>query len=331
MTNGRDLAFGAGCGAVSALLFAVISSGSSLALIVYLIAPLPLLIATLGFGYHAGLVAVLSSFVVTAFIFSAQVGISQLISIGLPSWFSAFLLILARPRAEGHANGDIEFYPLGNVLLWIIGVSGLLTLAGAWMLGGGTLTLAPDYNRFSATFTRAVEAILAYDPSLVTGLSTDADLQSMLAQVLSIIAMPISVSMSIVISVGLLWIAGRVVSASGRLPRPWPDLAMTALPRVAVPALLICLALAFVSRDYPALAGRIGVSALLTGYCLHGLAVLHAITRPLKSRRSLLFALYLVFILLPGWPIIGFALVGLADMWFSFRTRFSTTSLSPHT
>ena len=57
--NMRNYAFGAGCGAVSALLFAVIATSSPLAFPLYLVAPLPILIATLGFTHLAGLSAAL--------------------------------------------------------------------------------------------------------------------------------------------------------------------------------------------------------------------------------------------------------------------------------
>ncbi len=326
MTNIRNLGFGAGCGAVSALLFAVISTGSPLALILYLIAPLPILIATLGFGHHAGLAATLFAFAVTALIFSPLAGVMQAVSIGLPAWFSSYLLLLGRPSANGTETNPMEWYPLGRVLLWIIGLSAGLTIAGA-------VLIAPTYADFIETFGRAVDVVLTYDPDLVAGLSPDdrAQMVTTLASLMANIAAPISAAASVLISVVLLWVAGRIVQASGRMPRPWPDLASTALPRLAVPALILCVGLSIGAHDYPALAGRVGLAALAMGFCLQGLAVLHAISRPLKSRRGLLFALYLSFVVLPGWPILGFALIGIADVWFSFRTRFSTASLQHKT
>ena len=325
MTTGKNLSFGAGCGAVSALLFAVISTGSPLAFLLYLIAPLPILIATLGFGHQAGLVATLVSLAVTALIFSPFTGIVQALSIGLPSWFTAYLLLLGRSSPSDDPV-TMEWYPLGRVVLWVVGLSSAITLIGA-------LLIAPNYESFVATFGRVVDVVLTYDPDLVQGLSADDKAQFVrsLSSLLANIAAPISAAASVVISVILLWVAGRIVDASGRLPRPWPDLSTMALPRLAVPALVLSLALAIAAQDYPALAGRIVLASLIIGFCLQGLAVLHAITRPLKSRRSLLFAIYLVFVLLPGWPVIGIALLGIADMWLSFRTRFSTLPLPSNT
>jgi len=325
MTTGKNLSFGAGCGAVSALLFAVISTGSPLAFLLYLIAPLPILIATLGFGYQSGLFATLVSLAVTALIFSPLAGVIQALSVALPSLFTAYLLLLGRPSSNDDP-ATMEWYPLGRVLLWVIGLSSALTLIGS-------LLIAPNYESFIATFGRAVDIVLTYDPDLVAGMSADERAQFLktLSSLLANIAAPISAAASVMISVILLWVAGRIVQASGRLPRPWPDLASLALPRITVPALVLALALAIAAQDYASLAGRIVLASLVVGFCMQGLAVLHAITRPLKSRHGLLFAIYLVFVVLPGWPVIGIALLGIADMWLSFRTRFSTTPLPSNT
>ena len=48
---------GAGAGLVSALLFAVVAKATPLALLLFLLAPLPVLIVALGWDHRAGLVA----------------------------------------------------------------------------------------------------------------------------------------------------------------------------------------------------------------------------------------------------------------------------------
>ena len=51
---GSLLGIGAGAGLVSALLFAVVTTGNPLAIILYLVAPLPVLLAALGWNHRAG-------------------------------------------------------------------------------------------------------------------------------------------------------------------------------------------------------------------------------------------------------------------------------------
>ncbi len=314
----RNFGFGAGCGAVSALLFAVISTASPLAFPLYLVAPLPILIATLGFTQQAGLVASLIAFLATSFIFSPLAGVIHAISISLPSWFIGYLALLARPT-EGAANDNrVEWYPIGRLLIWNIALSSALTIAGVLMLGS-------DYASFVDTFEKLLNELVVFEPGMFAGI-VGADKTtsiSTIANILALVAAPISAAISSVISVLLLYIAARIVKASDRLPRPWPDLATTSMPKIVLPVLLVCLLLTVLGSDFSGLFGRIGLASLLIGFCLQGLAVLHMVTRPLKSRRAMLVMTYSVFILLPGWPILGFAALGIADFWFDFRSRFN--------
>jgi hypothetical protein len=319
----RNASFGAGCGAVSALLFAVISTSSPLAFPLYLVAPLPILIATLGFTQSAGLVATLTAFAVTSLLFSPLIGLIHAASISLPAWFIGYLALLARPSADPSTPDAIEWYPTGRLLFWTITLSAGLTVAGVLMLGN-------DYAAFVASFETMLNELIAFEPALFSGLmgADAAGSVAAIAHFLAIVAAPISAAISAVISVALLYAAGRIVKASGLLPRPWPDLATTHLPKLALPLLMATLVLTLIGSDFIGLFGRIGLAALLVGFCLQGLAVLHYLTRPIKSRRMILVMIYSIFLFLPGWPILGFAALGVADFWLHFRTRFTASSPS---
>jgi hypothetical protein len=316
--NIRNYAFGVGCGAVSALLFAVIATSSPLAFPLYLLAPLPLLIATLGFTHQAGLVAGIVAFLLTALFFSPLAGLVHLLSIGFPAWLMGYLTLLARPV---DATGQSEWYPIGRLLLWNVALTVTLTFIGALLLGS-------DYSAFVASFEQLIGEMVALEPALFGHLTVDNPATSIaaIAHVMALLAAPISAAVSTVLTVLLLYGAGRIVRASGRLPRPWPDLTALSLPKIALPILFLCLALTVLATDFAGLFGRIGLAALLVAFCLQGLAILHHITRPIKSRRAILFMMYSVFVFLPGWPILGFALLGIADTWFDIRTRFSTSA-----
>ncbi len=317
--NMRNYAFGAGCGAVSALLFAVIATSSPLAFPLYLVAPLPILIATLGFTHQAGLTAALVAFLVTSLVFSPLAGTVHALSIGFPSWLMGYLALLAR-STENSENA--EWYPLGRLLMWNVALSVMLTFTGALMLG-------TDYPSFVASFEELIGEMITLEPALFGTLATgdQAGTIAAIANVMALLAAPISAAISTTLSVLLLYIAGRIVKASGRLPRPWPDLASVSLPKVALPVFLLCLMLTATASDFAGLFGRIGFAALLIAYCLQGLAILHKISRPIKSRRAILVMIYSVFVLLPGWPILGFAVLGIADVWFVFRSRFPGADL----
>jgi len=320
--NTRNYAFGVGCGAVSALLFAVIATSSPLAFPLYLLAPLPLLIATLGFTHYSGLVAGLVAFLATSLFFSPLAGLVHLLSIGLPAWLMGYLALLARPT---ETSEQTEWYPVGRLLLWNVAITVTLTFIGALLLGS-------NYAAFVASFEELIGEMAAHEPALFGHLMSDNPATSIaaIANVMALLAAPISAAVSTVLTVVLLYSAGCIVRASGRLPRPWPDLTALALPTIALPILVLCLVLTVLTTDFAGLLGRIGFAALLVAFCLQGLAILHHITRPIKSRRAILVMIYSVFLFLPGWPILGFAVLGIADTWFSFRTRFpNPVPLSP--
>jgi hypothetical protein len=318
--NMRNYAFGTGCGAVSALLFSVIATSSPLAFPLYLVAPLPILIATLGFTHQSGFIAALVASLFTSLAFSPLAGLVHAISIGFPSWFLGYLALLARPSDD---PAKTEWYPLGRLLMWNVALAVTLTFVGALMLGS-------DYASFVASFEELISEMIALEPALFGNLAAgdQASTVTSIAHFMALLAGPVSAAISVALSVLLLYIAARIVRASGRLPRPWPDLASLALPKIALPVFLLCLLLTATAPDFAGLFGRIGFAALLIAFCLQGLAVLHKVTRPIKSRRAILFMIYSVFVLLPGWPILGFAVLGIADVWFAFRSRFPTVEIS---
>ena len=142
-----------GAGLAAALLFTVARQGTLLALALAYLSPLPIMIATLGFGQKAGLLAaLLGSFVagllaatpllregahsniIAMLITSVTFAISQ----GLPGWWLARLAGLGRSKAQkswhfapsdeerSKAPIDREYYPLGRILVYAAGVSFLL-------------------------------------------------------------------------------------------------------------------------------------------------------------------------------------------------------------
>ncbi len=110
-----------------------------------------------------------------------------------------------------------------------------------------------------------------------------------------------------------LWLAGRVVLISQRLPRPWTDVpANLRLPRLSVG--LLGFALAFcVPGGLERIISASIAAAISAAFALQGLAAIHAATRGLKARAPILGGIYaLIFALMP-WPLILAAFVGVAD------------------
>jgi len=134
--------------------------------------------------------------------------------------------------------------------------------------------------------------------------------------------------MSVSIMTFLVWGAAKLVNTSGKLPRPWPDLSTTRMPRNAIAVIVLATLLAFTLSKFASLFSAVIAASLLMAFCLQGLAVIHAITRPLKTRLPILLALYALFLILPGWPVLGFGLVGMAHSWFGIGVNGQPPSKS---
>jgi len=86
-----------------------------------------------------------------------------------------------------------------------------------------------------------------------------------------------------------LWLAARIVKISGRLRRPWPELAGLTLPTSSSGLLAAAIAGSFLPDLFGVLSGAFAAS-LLTAFAMLGFAVLHAITRGTNSRAVVLGA-----------------------------------------
>src|SRR5262245_11253078 len=98
-------------GAAAALLvvspLASLVSGASLGLALLLasIAPLPILIAAIGWSHWAGLTAAMVGATVLALALSGVLFLPFLVGVGLPAWWLSYLALLARPAlARPHAT-----------------------------------------------------------------------------------------------------------------------------------------------------------------------------------------------------------------------------------
>ncbi|KQU50828.1 hypothetical protein ASG72_13390 [Bosea sp. Leaf344] len=301
---------GIGAGLVSALLFAVVITGSPLALLLYSAAPLPIFIAALGWNHRSGLVASLTGAIAIAIVLVASAGAAYAVIIALPAWWIAYLALLARQEEHG-----VEWYPLGRLLLWIAGTAALVTV-------GSALVMTTDYESYRGVITRMIENLLTeMSRAKLVNLPSDVGVRD-LAQTLAP-AVPVGIGASFVTTIALnLWIAAKVVQVSGRLARPWPFIPSTALPRQA----LLLLVLALVAS---ALGGFIGVAgaaltgALLAAFMFTGLAFLHDASRGRPWRMPMLISVYVALVVMQAVLTPLLVLAGFLDTLFSLRKRLA--------
>lgn len=239
---------------------------------------------------------------------SLTAGIGFAVIIAVPAWWIAYLALLAREEA-----GGVEWYPLGRLLLWIAGTAALVTV-------GSALVMTTDYEAYRSVIARIIENLLTeMVRTKLIALPADVRL-SELAQSLAP-AVPVGIGASFVTTITAnLWIAAKAVRISGRLPRPWPFIPATTLPRQA----LLLLVLAMVTA---ALGGFVGVAgaamtgALLAAFMFSGLALLHDASRGKAWRTPMLVSVYVALIVMQAVLTPLLALAGLLDTLLGLRKR----------
>ena len=313
------LAIGLGAGLASALLFAVVITGSPLALVLSLVAPLPVFIAALGWNHRAGLVAALAGAAAVALVFKPAAGVAFALGWALPAWWLAYLALLGRPRPDG----ALEWYPLGRLLLWVAATAALVTLLGMAALGGG------DYETYRALMRKVFEGFLRVQASRPGGGSAPGGAPN--ADVVEAVvgALPLFLASSFVTILTVnLWIAAKAVSISQRLARPWPFIPDTAMPKAA----LALLAGAVIVGFLPGFVGALGLAvmgALLVAFALQGLALLHEVSRGRPTRGMLLAGTYVLAVVLGQIMLPALAIAGIADAAFGLRRRFPSGGAGP--
>jgi hypothetical protein len=307
---------GIGAGAATALLFASglftsLASGSLIAILLFYLAPLPILIAGIGWSHWAALVAAVCAGLGLTLAFGSFLFLAFLIGVGLPAWWLSYLALLAR-ATDKPAPDDIEWYPVGQIVLWAA-VIGILTVVASIPYFG------TDAETFHATLRDGIEKALRLGIGRTAG-GADVDANRILnADTLATLAPPSLAALTTIIQVVNLWLAAHVVKISGRLRRPWPDLSAITFPPLVLAFLAAAIVGTFLS-GFIAIVSSIVAVSLMVACAFLGFAVLHVITRGLESRPFVLGGVYTAVIIFL-WPALILSLLGAVDMAVNLRAR----------
>ncbi len=146
-------------GSASALMFASIISGALISLLLFYLAPLPLMVAALGWGPLCASIGGIAAATGLGAIFGLPYGLAFAVTVALPAWWLGHLALLGRPvswRTAGNGaapRSELEWYPVGRLLLWIAGFAALTTLAAL-------LTLGTDAETITGTLRRGLLRII---------------------------------------------------------------------------------------------------------------------------------------------------------------------------
>ena len=226
----------------------------------------------------------------------------------------------------------MEWYPTGRLLAWVGGTAGVAVVVIALLSSPNHEAYQTQMRELAGSMIRIQTRAPAPPAGAQTGSPAGpqaeprgeadakaesesprrAELQAELADAMARVVPGIAATGLALLLAFYLWAAARIVRASGRLLRPWPDIPATAMPR-SVLGLLGGAMLLSLAPGYAGVLGTALIGSLCAAFALQGLAAFHDRSRGRPGRGALLFGLYLILFVTQGIALVALTLFGLAD------------------
>jgi hypothetical protein len=304
-------------GLASALIFAAAGVPTIAAAAVFLLAPAPLLIIGLGWGFLVALIGGLIGAVALALLIGWAFAVPYLLSTVLPAVIICRLALKRRPAppvggTEGEVrSGDVEWYPEGRVLIAIALMAGILASALVIMAG-------PDAQSFRASTDQLLDRVL-----ILQNVTPSPEQKQRLQSMRSLFAnlLPAAAAIGWTLSTFANFRLAETIAARLRITaRPLPRFGTLAFPRLAALGLLVAAASALLPDSFGLIGGAFA-GGLAAAFALLGLAVLHGLLEGHPLRPMLLVALYVAVLVLGFALALPLIVTGLLDMLFAMRAR----------
>jgi hypothetical protein len=314
--------------ASAALFMSATAGGAAGKILLYFLAPLPSFLAGLGWGSGSALVAALAASAATGFILGGiWPAFVFLVSQGLPIVLLCHFALQQSSFGavdydeSGNATPLVEWYPVGRLLALAAIIAGSLSVMSLFLLGS-------DLNEVRAVLREMIDKVFARDLAALRDKPlTPRDIDTL--SELGLYLLPAASATSWLAGFSLnLWIAGRITNASGRLVRPWPDIAAMTFPPGMLWGLVIAIVFTFLP-GYPGLISSGFAGALLFAYMLMGLAIIHHVTRGKPQRPFILWGVYFLLLIFNSWTAAVIALLAIAEPISPLRRRHATTGPPP--
>lgn len=335
----RPLAIAAGAGVSSGLLYSLISQGSAPGLMLSFLAPLPIMLAMLGFGRMVGLVSLATACVAVAVLvpvvapripdssildITARTTLSFAFMLGAPALWLSYLASMSRPRGQSQWQPTApstttylrEYIPVERIVTACVAIAATVVVGGVIVvvLRHGSLDSALD--QVAAELTPILEEMISSSTRIPSG--TDVP---RMARMIVAASAPFAAGMLFLVLMLDLWLAAKIARLSGRLQRPWPDIAVELqIPRPYGILLGAAFATIFLGGPAAVIAAVVAV-VLAAAFALQGLAVLHVVSRGWQARGLMLWIVYglLVALLPSGLSPLLCTVLGLVESLHSFR------------
>ena len=307
------VAFGAGCAA--AFLFAVSAEASALAILLAYLAPLPIMIATMGWGLDAGAIAAAASVAGLSLIAEPLSGMLFAASVAFPAWLLAAFAVT--PVARYLPQRFLPSSPFPSIGA-IVTLASLIGMLGATAVLTTVIVIYHGYAEGAQAVTQALASMAA---DALDDPGDGAAAQAFAAALVRIGPAAIAGSTLLMLCINL-YAAARSVQLSHRLARPWLDLPTSLwLPAPLGLVAIACGAAAWALPDPAAQYLSIVAGGLGAAFVFQGLAVAHALSRGLKLRPLMLIALYACCVLRTQYTLPVLALLGAVDAFTRLRVR----------
>ena len=299
------LTIGVAAGVVAAILSVGSAVQNALSFILFLLSPLPILLAGLGWGPFAAALSVIACGISIALVAGQIPALVIVATTAIPAAIAAYFSGMARIDRD-----KSEWYPLGSILLFVA-----LAVAAGFVISGVAIgydaTFVEEFSREFVKQLASTNAELATNPAAIKQF-----VNFLMASIPFL-----QPATWLVIVMGNIWLALAVARRSALLNRPkdsWPDALQ--LPIAALPMLaLAILGAAFSASLGTAIAAFAG--ALAMAFTLTGFAFVHAKTRGKPWRPAALWVSYVAALTFGAAPL--FLCVGL---YRSFKNSASSGS-----
>ncbi len=330
MSNARSgttptyLLFGIIAGLVSALLFGLVLTGFAYALFLVFLIPIPLFIAGLGWGAVAATVGGLAGAGALMLMADFKTGLLFALQAAfLPAVLSYLALISRSGSLDQNAKArGVEWYPEGRLVLW----TALLTAAivGCFIiLAGVDEALMREWGR---EFSASISKIKTNQTLTAEQIASLDQFKAVIATFTPHILTVATVAWTCLFLMAMA-LAAWFLEVMGQNTRTWAPFNALEFPKGATLGLAAAALLSFMP-DQLGLIGAAFLAALMTAFCVLGMATFHGLVAGRVARVPLLFVFYIVILFFP--PIFLFLLVlGLAEHTFAIRARFASPSGGP--
>ncbi|MCM0019647.1 MAG: hypothetical protein NBV67_06610 [Tagaea sp.] len=302
--NPQFLLLAGGLGALSAVLHTSLLTGSPAAFLLAYFAQLPLFAAGLWLGMSAAATAAavgtIAAFAGGGFVFA----VAYLLANAAPAFVVARQALLWRPAQDG----GIEYYPLGNILLLLVGMVAALFAGVIFAFSGAAGGLEGALSRF---------IVAAFQEIRAPGLDP-ARLEPFAESIARVFPGIVGVSW-LFMTVANAALAQGLISRFAKPQRPSPSIVDLDLP-AALLGLVAIFAIGSMLSGLGGFVSRNMIVMFVAVYALAGFGVLHALVAKLQWRGLALGASYGAVIVF-GWPIAVIAILGLIEPLSNFKAR----------